>query len=82
MTLHDKIALLSREAKAVLFVLGTAEELASRGVLSGPNFLPLSVDGRAAFVQLRNDGFRPTDQEIRDVGQNPDLFVPGPVGVA
>ena len=80
--LGEKINFLSRDAKVVLFVLGTAGELASQGLLSGPNFLPLSPDGRAAFLRLKADGFRPTDLELDRAGRDQSLFISGPVGVA
>lgn len=64
MEAQQEIEVLSRNHKVMIFVLGTCEKLASKGLLTGGRF-QLDPRGQSIFESLKQSGFRPTDHEIK-----------------
>jgi len=53
----------THEQKVIIFVVGHMAELRKAGVLSGGGF-DLSDEGYERFVNLRDSGWKPTDEEF------------------
>lgn len=55
---------LKRDEQVLIFVIGTAEGLKAKGLLTGGP-ADLAPAGRAEYERLKASGFRPTDEEIQ-----------------
>lgn len=56
---------MTRGEKTMLYVIGTLNDLRSRGLVAGG--FDLSTIGNEAYKSLVASGFKPTDEEITDV---------------
>ena len=56
---------MERKTKALLFVMGTFDNLMQVGLIEGSP-MPFTKSGREALEKLRADGFTPTDEEVAE----------------
>ena len=55
---------LDRLQKAIVFMLGTMDELAAKNVIRRDGASPLLKNGRKEFEKLKNEGFEPDESEM------------------